>query len=241
MRFCVILIAALLVMATGSIAEEIGCPADRAALAGFEVFGEFHHVMAQTWHVDWPDSNFQALFAAGPEFSRLFKPIAMLKPKFKTDGRRGAFLDHRRQFGQIVKKYNAACTGKDSASVYRMMPGLHDAFEAAAGDLLPIPYPELDGLVITSNLISETHLPRKNMDGLVGSTETLVTKAKYLTKETIPPELEDIEDKVLAMHEAIRKLASLLPDQLASGDLTEYQKTLTELQQVINGFQSKYM
>lgn len=241
MKSLTIVLATLLLLAAGIATEEIGCPADRAAEAGFEAFGEFHHVMAQTWHVDWPDSNFQALFAAGPEFSKLFKPIAILKPKFKTDTRRDTFLDHRRVFGQVVKDYNAACAKHDSATVYEMMPGLHDAFEAAAGDLLPIPYPELDGIIITTNLISETHLPSKNMDGLVGSTETLLIKAEYLSAETIPTELGEFSDEVMTMHEDVRKLSSLLSKQLASDDIVEYEKTLKQLQQLINKFQDEHL
>ncbi|MFH1687023.1 MAG: hypothetical protein ABIE70_05810 [bacterium] len=236
MRLYMIPLALLLIMVAGAVADEVACPADRAALAGFEAFGEFHHAMAQAWHVDWPDSNYQALLAAGPEFSRLFKPIAILKPVFKSDARRDAFLEHRRGFGQIVKDFNAACSANDSAAVYAMMPGLHDAFEAAAGDLLPIPYPEFDGLVITINLIAESHLPNKNMKGLIGSTETLVAKAGSLSVEAIPAELAQYKLDILGIHNELRSKAAKLSRHLAEDNLVEYEKTLKLLQEQVADF-----
>ena len=57
------------------------------------------------------------------------------------------------------------------------MPRVHEAFEQTAAMLSPYSYPELEGAMMTAGIILEQHIPKNNMEGITGSTETLVTKA----------------------------------------------------------------
>lgn len=239
MRF----IALVLALATAStiVADETTCPASRAAGQGFAPFEAFHSVMAPAWHQAWPDEDYDALLAVGPEFSKLFKPIALLKPPLKTRSRRLAFLKNRQEFAALVRDYGKAATACDSAAVYEIMPRLHDAFEATASCLLPIHYPEFDGFVITVNLIAETHLPRTNRPGIVGSTETMGNKVKQLTSESIPKELGNEKAEILKQFDLIRDLVEQLNSHRHDDDLTTYVEIFGRLEGVTSQFVEKYI
>jgi len=241
MRAIGVVLLLALTCAASAVGEETTCPASRAADEGFAPFEAFHEVMAPAWHVAWPARDFAALYAAGPEFSRLFKPIAMLKPAFKVSSRRTIFLENRRVFAQLVKDYAAMCLAQDSNLVYGLMPSLHEAFEATASTLLPVYYPEFEGFVITLNLILETHLPQNNMEGLVGSTETLVAKAEYLTKETIPDDLAAKSDEILGYFDKIRSLAGELKSALDDDKMDVYREQAAALQTLVKEFIASYI
>ena len=236
---CSILI--LFAVAATIAADEATCPASRAADQGFVPFEAFHEVMAPAWHQAWPARDFEALYAAGPEFSRLFKHIAMLKPAFKTSSRRAIFLQRRQEFAQLVKDYQAACLARDSNLVYGLMPPLHEAFEATASALLPVYYPEFDGFVITLNVIMETHLPANNVEGLIGSTETLAMKADGLTRENVPEDLVAVADEVVGWFDRFREKVASMSAALADSDLAVYKQTAGELQILVSEFIAKFI
>lgn len=217
-------------------AQEETCPGNRVGSLGFTPFEEFHAVMAPAWHHAWPEEDYRALFSAGSEFSDRFKKIAFLKPEFKTDARREAFLEHRREFAQLVRDYHEACRSKDSAAVMEIMPELHDAFEGTAATLLPVHYPEFEGFVVTLNLIIETHLPRNNREGLTGSTETLIRKAEVLSSETVPAELSEASEEVVKRQETFRELSHRLSQALADDDMDAFKTTLSQLEQEVERF-----
>ncbi len=231
-----VLCLSMIAMATIAADQEETCPADRVGRQGFEPFEEFHAVMAPAWHQAWAARDYAALFAAGDEFSNLFKKIAFLKPPFKTDTRRQAFLEHRQEFAQLVRDYHAACRGKDSSAVIEIMPRLHDAFEETAATLLPVYYPEFEGFVVTLNLITETHLPADNIEGLVGSTETLVRKADAMDAETVPSELSSARDEVVRRQELLKDLSHELSEALTDGDMGAFRTTLSQLQTEVERF-----
>lgn len=236
-----VLCLSIIILAVPVVVGEETCPADRAGEKGFEPFEEFHAVMAPAWHQAWPARDCEALFAAGDEFSTLFKKIAFLKPQFKTSERREAFLKHRREFAQLVRDYHEACRKQDSAAVMETMPRLHDAFEETASTLLPVYYPEFEGFVVTLNLIAETHLPRENMKGLIGSTETLVRKAEALNPETIPPELGSAREQIAKRQGLFRSLSHDLSEALSNDDMPAYRTTLSTLQAEVKRFITDYI
>lgn len=238
---CVTWLMAIGFAALMTVHAEETCPADRAGRQGFEPFEEFHQVMAPAWHQAWPAKDYEALFSAGDEFSTLFKRIAFLKPQFKTEDRRQAFLEHRADFAQLVREYHQACRDQDSSAVIEIMPRLHDAFEATASTLLPVFYPEFEGFVVTLNLIIETHLPDENMDGLTGSTETLVRKAEGLDAETVPSELSSVRAEVVKRQDRLRTLSHELSRALAEDDMAAFKSTLSVLEGEVQKFIADFL
>ncbi|KAA3631935.1 MAG: hypothetical protein DWP97_12075 [Calditrichaeota bacterium] len=154
--------------------------------------------MAPAWHVAWVEKDYDALFAAGPKFEKVFTEIAEMKPVLKTDALQEKFTENRAKFATVMKTYAEACSTQDKDKVYELMPELHDAFEMTASVLLPIHYPEFDGFVISFNLLYESHLPVNNVDGIIGTSETLVTKVNNLTPETFPEELTELKEQMIA-------------------------------------------
>ena len=202
-------------------AEESTCPADRAATAGHSPFGDFHEIMAPAWHVAWVEKDYEALFAAGPKFADVFKEIAVMEPALKTEALQEKFKKNREQFAVLTNAYAEACSTQDSNKVYALMPELHDAFEMTASVLLPIHYPEFDGFVISFNLLYESHLPAYNVEGITGTSETLVTKVNGLTVETIPEELAELKGQMMA---EIAEMKVLVKQIKESCDTKKYEQ-----------------
>lgn len=234
-----VIVTIFVLFAVGARAQE-GYPADSAATAGFVPFETFHHIMAPAWHQAWPKKDYEALLAAGPRFAEAFVAIEQLKPQFTTETQQQAFIKHRKRFAELVEQYAEACQRADSALVYRLMPDLHDAFEATAATLLPVSFPEFEGLVITLDIIVGTHLPDNNVEGLVGSTETLLAKMENLIVAPLPTELEAAEDQIKPKLEMMRHLVLHMLEALYQSNIKEYIIYATELKTQTNEFESLY-
>jgi hypothetical protein len=219
-----------------------GCPAHRAAELGHNPFEAFHKIMAPVWHGAWPDKDYDSLLAAGPTLKEAFAAIAKMKPTFKTLDRKKAFLKARDGFSKIIEMYAAAAERGDKETVYDLMPQLHDAFEMTASTLLPVSYPEIEAVVITLNLIMETHLPKNNMEGIVGSTETLVAKFDGLADSTtIPDELKERQMDILTEIAAMNKLALQMKECCDKNDMEHYKEQATELDAKLKAFFDMYI
>jgi len=217
------------------------CPADRAGEKGYDPFSAFHEIMAPAWHVAWAEKDFDALFAAAPKFVDAFAGIASLKPEFKNSLRKTAFAQNRNQFSHLVKLYSEAALKSDSARVYELMPELHDAFEQTASTLLPVHYPAFEGLVLTVNLILETHLPKDNTEGVIGSTETLLTKLDALTPETLPEELQDSREPVMADVAEMRVIAAKMKTCCDTNDMDCYREHIAVFDAAVRSFIKEYI
>ncbi len=239
----VVTFLAIMALAAGALAVggEHTCPADRAKQAGHDVFGEFHHVMAQAWHQAWPSKDYDALIAAGPVFKEKFAGIAALEPEFKTEARMVRFEENRKQFAELVDAYATAAEAKDNVTVYKLMPDLHDAFEMTASALLPISYPEVDNVVITLNLIRENHMPHDNTEGIIGSTETLHRKVAMLNEETIPEDLASKKDEILVQFKEWKKLAAHMEECCKGERMEHYEEDVAKLAASIEKFLEMYL
>jgi hypothetical protein len=219
-----------------------GCPAHRAAELGHNPFETFHEIMAPVWHGAWPEKDYDALLKAGPQFKERFASIAKMEPTFKTKDREEKFLKARDNFSKIVEMYAEAAEKGDKKTVYDLMPQLHDAFEMTATSLLPISYPEIEAMVITLNLITETHLPKNNMEGIVGSTETLMAKIDMLTDtSTIPVELKRMQTDILAEVTGMKKIAQKMKECCDKKDMKGYKEHTSKLDEKLKGFFEKYI
>lgn len=226
-----------------ALAEEPGhvCPSDHAANQGFKAFGTFHEVMAPTWHTAYPDKDYDALLAAGPKFDSLFKGIADIQPTMKSVSRKAAFLNHRETFAQMVKAYAAAAKAGLKDSCYVLMPELHEAFEMTASALSPYSYPQLEAAIMTSGIIVEQHIPANNMEGITGSTETLVSKLAALNEETVPAEIKDQASALAKEFQAMNLLAQKMKTSCDQKDMAAYKQQATELNAQLKAAADTYL
>ncbi len=221
--------------------SESGCPAHQASEQGYTAIHDFHEIMAPAWHNAYPDKDYAALLAAGAQFKERFKAIAALKPNFSSAERKKAFMEERDKFAKIVAEYAAAAEKGDKETVYKLMPELHEAFEMTAKALLSIPYPEMEGITKTLNLILKTHLPKNNTEGIVNSTKTLVAKCNELTAESIPEELKGKKEEILKEFAAMKELARQMEQHCQSKDLKTYHKYANQLYEKIKEFFKEYL
>jgi hypothetical protein len=241
MKILTLTLIAVLLLIPALMAGEQTCPANRAAEEGHKAFETFHGIMAPAWHTAWPDKDYDALLAAGPQFKEAFAGIAKLEPKFKTKTRETQFTELRQQFAEIVGEYVKAAEAGDKEKVYNLMPDLHDAFEHTASSLLPVHYPEFEGLVITFNLINETHLPKDNMEGITGSTETLMSKIDSLSEKTIPEELLEHKKEIMVEFATMKDLISKMKECCENKKMDQYKEHAAALEKEINSFIKAYI
>ena len=241
MKRIILLISLSMLIFNIASADEKSCPADRAAELGNDPFGAFHEVMAPAWHIAWPDSNFEALFEAGPTFKEKFIAIEKLEPTFKNEKRKAEFIELRKNFAALVDEYALAAEEKNKEKVYELMPRLHDAFEYAASALLPVHYPQIEGVIITVNMILENHIPKNNTDGINGSTETLITKLSGFDPNALPDELKEYKVDIEQSFKDMLALAMLMEKCCKESDMEGYKKHITNLDKSLKQFIEKYI
>jgi len=241
MKYRLIILALILCLGTIAGASEKGCPAHRAAQEGYNPLKDFHKIMAPAWHNDWPDKNYDALIAVGPEFKEAFKGIAEIKPEFKLEYRNDIFLKNRSEFEEIVNKYAVAAESKDKEAVYKLMPDLHKAFEMTASSLLPIYFPLLDGLIITNNAIMENFLPQNDMKSITNSTDTLVSQINSFTEEDIPEELVPVKNDIVKEFDQLEKIITRMKESCDKNDIKSYQTNIERLNFHLEQILDKYI
>ncbi len=219
-----------------------GCPAHRAAELGHDPFHEFHKILAPVWHQAWPDKDYDALLMAGPRFTEAFVTIAKMEPTFKSQKRQQDFMKYRDEFAKYVKAYSVAAERGEKDKVYELMPGLHDAFEMTATTLLPVSYPEIEALAVTLDLIVGTHLPKDNLEGIIGSTETLLSRFSTLTDTaSVPVELKDHLAEIMQAVAVMKKLAMQMQECCDKKDMAAYKDHAAKLDAVVKEFYEKYI
>ena len=245
MRFLIALLLLLIFCVTGSYAGETPkqetCPGDQAAEQGLNPFGAFHEVIAPAWHMAWPEKNYDALIAAGPKFEKAFDGIAKLTPKFTSEGRQKYFERCRSEFADLVTEYAKAARDGDGEKVYELMPALHGAFEKTAASTMKIEYKELDGVAVTIDLILNKHLKENNHEGIVGSTETLVTKVGSLDEETLPPALSWDKEAVMTDLAGLKSLAADMKKCCDNDDMDTYKTRAEEFNGKLQAFVETYL
>ena len=241
MKKLILICAIIIVAVSASFAGESSCPADRASAIGYNPFGDFHHIMAPVWHTAWAEKDFKTLLEAGPQFERLFVPIAKMEPKLKSDKRNTVFKKNREAYAQAVQLFADACKAGDKDKAYELMPGLHDTFEMTASSLLPLHYPEFDGFVISFNLLNENHIPTNNIEGINGTVETLISKLDGLNEKTIPAELADVKEDMVKEFGKIKEKVALLKECCDKKEMKKLESHAKELSTLLDEFVLKFI
>jgi len=232
---------ALLLLIGSAQADESGCPAHKAAEAGFSPFDTLHQVIAPLWHNAYPDKDYQALIAGGDDLAKAFAGVAGIKPEIGNKSRLARFEKHRAELSQQIIEYAEASHKEDGKAAYEILPGLHESFEQAAAALLPVSYKEIEALYLTSGLIVLNHIPNKRIEGMTGSTATLVRKVEYLTEESIPDELKEHKADLLKKFVSLKKLASQMKQTCIDQDMVAFETYAKEIHEQLGAIVSAYL
>ncbi len=234
-------LALLLIFGVSIAQDDANCPSTAASNDGNAAFQKFHEVIAPVWHGSWPKKDYAAMFAAGPKFDAAFKPIDNMPVVFKTEVRARTFETNRMEFRRLVKEYSSACANMDSAKVYALLPELHDAFEQTASALLPVKYPEFEGFMVTLDLIKDKHIPDNNIEGMIGSSQTLVAKMNELNEKTIPADLTEKKEAILAQFDEMRKIVDEIKFCSDKKDLVDLKVQIRLLDNVARQFRKRFL
>ena len=86
-----------------------------------------------------------------------------------------------------------------------------------------------------------THLPGNNVEGLDGSTETLLAKMENLIVAPLPTELQAAETEIKPKLEMMRHLVLHMLEALYQSDIREYIIYATELRVQTDEFAALYL
>lgn len=232
---------AALMLAASVFAEEESCPAAVAEQMGFSPIGAFHHAVMPLWHSAWPEKDMQALIEGAGAFDSLIGAIADLKPVIGNEGRLKRFEKYREELRKAVSKYSKAAGANDSEAVYELLPGLHDSFEEMAAALAPTPFSYFEGLVVTSDLILNKHLPDQDMDAIIGSTETLVMKLGAADSADIPDELKGKKKEIALSFATMAKTASKMKKSCDERKMKEFSTHASEFAELLKKFSAEFL
>jgi len=232
---------AIVMFAVPTMAEEKGCPAAVAAERGFTSVEAFHHAVMPLWHTAWPEKDFETLIGSGMAFDSLFGPIAELKPVIGNKKRLASFTESRKTLGEAVSQYTKAVKSEDGEKLYEILPGLHDAFESMASSLIPTPFPHFEGLVVTSDVILTIHLPNEDVDGITGSTETLVLKLTVFDSTMIPEELNVQREDILKSFSKMSEQAGFMKKSCDAKEMKTFAKQATEFSEMLKQFSAEFL
>lgn len=238
-RIAIVLVGLLGMLAVSALGQM--CPAERAAEHGMDPFAAFHKVVAPVWHEAWPNKDYETLIAAGPKFKEAFEAIAAMKPEVTNEKRLARFEELRTEFGKYVNAYADAAAKGDKEAVYEVTPDLHEYFELTASSLLPVHYPLIEGIIMTKNMILETHMPADNRDGIIGSTETLVIKLDSFDSKDIPEELAESADQITADIQQLKETAVTMQAVCHDEDLSTYKLRFETFNDQLSEFAKKYL
>jgi hypothetical protein len=217
------------------------CPADKAAADGQTAFEAFHEVVAPAWHTAWPNKDYDALIAAGPAFEKAFGSLAALNPPMANETRKLYFAKCRGELGGLVKQYAEAARAADKDKVYELLPALHEAFEKTAAATMKISYPAVNGLTVTIDLILNKHLPENNLEGITGSTETLLIRLSTMNEESLPDALIWDKENVMQKLAGLRITAELMKKCCQTNDMTTYKVRAGEFDSSLKTFVETYL
>jgi len=197
---------ALLLLIGSAQADESGCPAHKAAEAGFSPFDTLHQVIAPLWHNAYPDKDYQALIAGGDDLAKAFAGVAGIKPEIGNKSRLARFEKHRAELSQQIIEYAEASHKEDGK-----------------------------GLIVLN------HIPNKRIEGMTGSTATIVRKVEYLTEESIPDELKEHKADLLKKFVSLKKLASQMKQTCIDQDMVAFETYAKEIHEQLGAIVSAYL
>jgi hypothetical protein len=241
MKSIAVFLAVMILAAGMAWADEEFCPARRAAKLGHSPFDKFHEILAPVWHKAWPEKDYDALLSAATEFETAFEDVEKHEPTFETEARKTRFENRSKALGEVIKQYAEAAGKGDKEAVYEMMPSLHDAFELAASSLLPVKYPELEGMQITTGVVIKQHIPENNTEGIIGSTETLITQVAALTEESVPDDLVYFKEDLLKRFAGLKDEVSKMKECCDNNDMDGYKEHALALKVLIDDIASTYL
>jgi len=154
---------------------------------------EFHEVMYPIWHTAYPAKDYDALKKSAVEVNIKAKKIySATLPGIQRE-KQLKWNEGVMQFQTSVEDYNKFAAGDDNEGLLKAAENLHTKYEMLVRIIRPV-LKEMDEFHKTLYIVYHDYLPNKNYKKLGRVTDTLIKKAKAITKTQLPTRLESKKD-----------------------------------------------
>lgn len=163
---------------------------------------EFHEIMHPIWHESYPAKDYEALKKYSAEINEKANAVySAVLPGIQRD-KQLKWNEGIVQFQSAVEDYNKYASADDHENLLKAAENLHSKYEMLVRIIRPV-LKEVDDFHKTLYVVYHDYLPNKKYTTLGKVTDTLIKKAKAITKAKLPARLE-------SKQEAFNKAASEL-------------------------------
>lgn len=154
---------------------------------------EFHEVMYPIWHTAYPAKDYDALKKSVEEANIKAKKIySATLPGIQRE-KQLKWNEGVMQFQSAVEDFNKYASGDDNEGLLKAAENLHTKYEMLVRTIRPV-LKEVDEFHKTLYIVYHDYLPNKQYKKLNKVTDTLIKKAKAVTKAKLPTRLESKKD-----------------------------------------------
>lgn len=154
---------------------------------------EFHEVMYPIWHTAYPAKDYDALKKSVEEVNIKAKKIySATLPGIQRE-KQLKWNEGVMQFQSAVEDFNKYTSGDDNEGLLKAAENLHTKYEMLVRTIRPV-LKEMDEFHKTLYVVYHDYLPNKQYKKLNKVTDTLIKKAKAVTKVKLPTRLESKKD-----------------------------------------------
>lgn len=154
----------------------------------------FHDVMYPIWHTAYPARDYEALKNYTAEVNEKAKALYSASlPGIQRD-KQLKWNEGIVQFQSAVEDYNKYAASNDNEELLNAAENLHTKYEMLVRILRPV-MKEIDDFHKSLYIVYHDYLPNKNYKKLSKVTDTLIKKAKAITKAKLPAKLESQKEE----------------------------------------------
>lgn len=148
-----------------------------------------HEVIYPIWHTAYPAKDYEALKEMVDEVNIKAKAVyAASLPGIQRD-KQLKWNENVMQFQASVEDYKKYALADDNEGLLKAAENLHSKYEMLVRTIRPV-LKEIDEFHKTLYVVYHDYLPNKNYKKLGTATDTLIKKAKAVTKSKLPARLE---------------------------------------------------
>jgi len=149
----------------------------------------FHEVIYPIWHTAYPSKDYDALRKMVDDVNLKANAVySATLPGIQRD-KQLKWNENVMQFQASVEDYKKYALADDNEGLLKAAENLHSTYEMLVRTIRPV-LKEIDEFHKTLYVVYHDYLPNKNYKKLGKVTDTLIKKAKAVTKSKLPARLE---------------------------------------------------
>lgn len=224
---------------TGAYAQDY--PSQYAAKEGYKEISKFRNIFLPLWNTAYPSKNYEALLAAAPDIDSATNVIYKMHFNTRFKDRLSSFNERKYALMKSVSDYKNAAKNSDSAAVFQLLPQIQSEFESTAVILLPLPYSDIERLIVKAKLLTDSLINNGDTLEMAEATDTIIARIQRLSPDSLPDQAKDKANLAVDEFSYFNKLSIRMKDALAIKDMEKYRMLAIELGVRLVNFRYKFL